>query len=130
MTRAQIPLTMKRATVAIEDRRFYKHGGVDYVGIVRAAVKNVTSDRAAQGGSTLTMQLVRNLYTPEDRFQKTITRKIREAKLAEQLEQQHSKAWVLDELPQQRPVRDRRGPDGDRRAGGGARLLRQARRPS
>jgi len=92
---SQIPLVMKRATVAIEDRRFYHHGGVDYVGIVRAAFKNVTSDRASQGGSTLTMQLVRNLYTPEDRFQKTLTRKIREAKLANELEHEHSKAWVL-----------------------------------
>ena len=95
VTRSQIPLVMKQATVAIEDRRFYQHGGVDYLGVVRAAVKNVTSDSTAQGGSTLTMQLVRNLYTPEDRFQKTITRKIREAKLAEQLEQEHSKAWIL-----------------------------------
>ena len=92
---SEIPLAMKRATIAIEDKRFYQHGGVDYVGIVRAAVKNVTSDRTAQGGSTLTMQLVRNLYIPQDRFQKTLTRKIREAKLAEQLESEHSKAWVL-----------------------------------
>jgi penicillin-binding protein 1A len=91
----QIPPVMKRATIAIEDKRFYRHGGVDYVGIVRAAVNNVTSDRASQGGSTLTMQLVRNLYTPENRFQKTLTRKIREAKLAEELEQEHSKEWVL-----------------------------------
>ena len=92
---SQVPLVMKRATVAIEDKRFYKHGGVDYVGIVRAAVKNATSDEAQQGGSTLTMQLVRNLYTPKTRFQKTFTRKIREAKLAEELEKQHSKEWVL-----------------------------------
>jgi penicillin-binding protein 1A len=91
----QIPLVAKRATVAIEDKRFYKHGGVDYVGIVRAAFKNVTSDRTTQGGSTLTMQLVRNLYIPENRFKKTLTRKIREAKLAEELEQEHSKEWVL-----------------------------------
>jgi penicillin-binding protein 1A len=93
---SRMPLVMKQATVAIEDRRFYKHSGVDYVGIVRAAVKNVTSDSSStQGGSTLTMQLVRNLYTPEDRFQKTFTRKIREAKLAEELEDQHSKEWIL-----------------------------------
>jgi penicillin-binding protein 1A len=91
----QIPLPVKRATVAIEDRRFYQHGGVDYVGIVRAAIRNVASDHTAQGGSTLTMQLIRNLYTPESRFQKTLTRKIREAKLADQLEQEHSKAWIL-----------------------------------
>jgi len=91
----QIPLVMKRATVAIEDKRFYKHGGVDYVGIVRAAVKNVTSDTTQQGGSTLTMQLVRNLYTPNTRFRKTLVRKIREAKLAEELENEHSKEWIL-----------------------------------
>ena len=46
---SQIPLLMKRATVAIEDQRFYKHGGVDYVGILRAAVKDVTSERGAAG---------------------------------------------------------------------------------
>nr|WP_221242893.1 transglycosylase domain-containing protein [Conexibacter arvalis] len=91
----QIPLVMKRATVAIEDRRFYSHSGVDYVGVVRAAVKNVTEDRASQGGSTLTMQLVRNLYIPENRFKKSWTRKIREAKLADELEKQHTKDWIL-----------------------------------
>jgi penicillin-binding protein 1A len=91
----QIPPVMKRATIAIEDKRFYRHGGVDYVGIVRAAVKNVTSDTTQQGGSTLTMQLVRNLYTPSTRFRKTLVRKIREAKLAEELENEHSKEWIL-----------------------------------
>src|SRR3569832_2171560 len=45
----QIPLDVKRATVAFEDRRFYQHGGVDYVGIVRAAVRNVSSDATVQG---------------------------------------------------------------------------------
>jgi penicillin-binding protein 1A len=91
----QIPLLMKRATVAIEDRRFYKHRGVDYVGVVRAAVKNVTDERTQQGGSTLTMQLVRNLYIPENRFEKSLKRKIREAKLADELEKKHSKEWIL-----------------------------------
>ncbi len=92
---SQIPTTLKRATVSIEDRRFYQHGGVDYVGVARAALKNVSSDSAAQGGSTLTMQLVRNLYIPQDRLKKTLTRKIREAKLADELEKQHSKDWIL-----------------------------------
>ncbi|HST41766.1 MAG TPA: transglycosylase domain-containing protein [Conexibacter sp.] len=91
----RIPLLLKRATVAIEDKRFYKHRGVDYVGVVRAAVKNVTEDRASQGGSTLTMQLVRNLYITANRYRKDITRKIREAKLADELEKQHSKEWIL-----------------------------------
>jgi penicillin-binding protein 1A len=91
----EIPLVMKHATVAIEDKRFYKHRGVDYTGVVRAAIKNVTSDGTSQGGSTLTMQLVRNLYIPENRFKKTWTRKIREAKLADELEKEHSKEWIL-----------------------------------
>jgi penicillin-binding protein 1A len=91
----RIPNTLKQATVAIEDKRFYKHRGVDYVGVLRAAVKNVTDDAASQGGSTLTMQLVRNLYIPENRFKKDLTRKIREAKLADELEKQHSKEWIL-----------------------------------
>jgi penicillin-binding protein 1A len=91
----RIPLNMKRATVAIEDRRFYHHGGVDYAGLMRAAIRDVTSNGVTQGGSTLTMQLVRNLYTPASRSQKTLTRKIREMKLADQLEQEHSKEWIL-----------------------------------
>ena len=95
VTSGQIPLAMKRATVAIEDRRFYQHGAVDYPGLIRAAVRDVTSNGTAQGGSTLTMQLVRNLYTPETRFQKTIKRKIDEIKLATQLESEHSKGWIL-----------------------------------
>lgn len=91
----QIPQVMKQATVAIEDKRFYKHRGVDFAGVVRAAIKNVTEDGASQGGSTLTMQLVRNLYIPENRFKKSWTRKIREAKLADELEKAHSKEWIL-----------------------------------
>jgi penicillin-binding protein 1A len=93
---AHIPLALKRATVAIEDRRFYQHGAVDYAGLIRAAIRDVTEGGTAQGGSTLTMQLVRNLYTPQSRSQKTITRKLREIKLATQLESEHSKAWILN----------------------------------
>ena len=62
----QFPKVLKEATVAIEDERFYKHTGVDYEGIIRAAVKNATSHKTVQGGSTLTMQLVRLLYTQDD----------------------------------------------------------------
>jgi penicillin-binding protein 1A len=93
---SKMPQVLKDATVAIEDRRFYKHKGVDYVGILRAAVRNLTNDgKAVQGGSTLTMQLVRNLYIPKERNEKTITRKIKEAKLAEQFERKHTKAQIL-----------------------------------
>jgi penicillin-binding protein 1A len=91
---SEIPQTLRDATVAIEDKRFYKHKGVDFEGVVRAAIKNITSGHTVQGGSTLTMQLIRNLYV-EDKT-KTFKRKIREAKLAEDLENQHSKQWILD----------------------------------
>ena len=53
---------LAQATVAIEDKRFYSHSGVDYEGILRAAVKNLQEGEIVQGGSTLTQQLVRNLY--------------------------------------------------------------------
>src|SRR3954471_19219630 len=96
-----IPPVARQATVAIEDRRFFKHKGVDFEGILRAAVKNVEGGDI-QGGSTLTMQLVRNLYTGE-RARSGVAgykRKIREAKLAEDLENRHpghpGKIWILD----------------------------------
>jgi penicillin-binding protein 1A len=93
-----LPQLLKDATIAIEDERFYKHQGVDYEGIVRAAVKNFLSRETVEGGSTLTMQLVKNLYT-EDRTREGLAgyqRKIREAKLAEELENEHSKEWILE----------------------------------
>lgn len=90
-----IPQALKDATVAIEDERFYKHTGVDYSAIVRAAVRNFTSGKTVQGGSTITMQLVRNLYI--DQPKRDYKRKIREAKLASELEQEHSKQWILQQ---------------------------------
>jgi penicillin-binding protein 1A len=95
----RIPLILKRATVAIEDRRFWSHGGIDPEAILRAAVKDVfNGGRDIQGGSTLTMQLVRNIYLP-DRLADTrsLKRKIIEAKLADELERHHSKPWILDQ---------------------------------
>ncbi|MDX6659106.1 MAG: penicillin-binding protein [Solirubrobacteraceae bacterium] len=92
-----IPQSMKDATVAIEDSRFYKHKGVDFEGVIRAAFKNLQSNGDVQGGSTLTMQLIRNLYTGDRR--RTFSRKIKEAKLAEDLENIHpglrGKRWIL-----------------------------------
>jgi penicillin-binding protein 1A len=94
----KIPQSMRDATVAIEDKRFYRHQGVDFEGVVRAAIKNLRSGKTVQGGSTLTMQLIRNMYT-EDRA-KDYKRKIREAKLAEELEDRHpgrrGKRWILN----------------------------------
>lgn len=90
---SNIPQDCKDATVAIEDERFYKHTGVDYSAIVRAAIRNLSSGKTVQGGSTITMQLVRNLYLADPK--RDYKRKIREAKLASELEQNHSKRWIL-----------------------------------
>src|SRR6202012_2180731 len=79
--------------VAIEDQRFYKNNGVDLTGIFRAAVKDVTHGQALQGGSTITMQLMRNLYLGGDPH--TLKQKIIEAKLAIEYEKKHSKREVL-----------------------------------
>jgi len=95
---SQIPNALRQATVAIEDRRFYQHGGVDYYAILRAALKDIFGGGGSiQGGSTLTMQLVRNTYLPE-RYLKSrnLKYKIIEAKLAEQLEKVHTRSWILN----------------------------------
>ncbi len=91
---AKMSRWLPRATTAIEDRRFYQHGGVDYVGIARAAWKDLTAGKVVEGGSTITQQLVRNLYTGQ---QKTFTRKIKEACLAIKLAQKWPKRRILDE---------------------------------
>src|ERR687891_534173 len=88
-----IPVQLRRATVAIEDERFYKHEGVDLNAIVRAGIKNLESGETVQGGSTITQQLVRALYIKDP--ERNFARKIREAKLASELEEEHSKTWVL-----------------------------------
>jgi penicillin-binding protein 1A len=89
---AHISPWMRKGTVAIEDRRFYKHGGVDYKGIVRAAIKDLRAGRVVQGGSTITQQLVRNLYISR---QRTFKRKLKEACLAIKLARHKSKDWIL-----------------------------------
>jgi penicillin-binding protein 1A len=92
----RIPRVMREATIAIEDRRFYDHKGVDYWGLVRAAIKDVTKKGSdIQGGSTLTMQLVKALYLPGYNKHRNIKTKIKQAKLAEELEQKHDKNWIL-----------------------------------
>src|SRR5271167_1473342 len=90
---SEIPEDLKNATVAIEDQRFYKNNGVDVTGIFRAAVKDITHGSALQGGSTITMQLIRNLYLGGD--QRTLRQKIIEAKLALDYEKRHSKRSIL-----------------------------------
>jgi penicillin-binding protein 1A len=93
-----IPARVKDATIAIEDRRFYQHGALDYQGIVRAAIKDaVHGGNGLQGASTLTMQLVDNVYLPHKiKANHDLKYKIVQAKLAEQLEGKHTKNWILD----------------------------------
>jgi penicillin-binding protein 1A len=81
---------LAEATVAIEDRRFYAHDGLDYEGILRAAVKNLESGEIVQGGSTITQQLVRNLYIGNE---VTWKRKTKEACLALKLEEEGLPRW-------------------------------------
>jgi penicillin-binding protein 1A len=96
---SQIPTTLKEATVAIEDRRFYHHGALDYQGILRAGIKDVFGGGGGslQGASTLTMQLVNNRYLDGTKYADAhnLKYKITQAKLAEQLEQHHTKDWIL-----------------------------------
>jgi penicillin-binding protein 1A len=89
-----LPDTLKEATVAIEDRNFYSHGALDPAGIARAFWEDVKAGgKPVQGASTITQQLVRNLYiqNPEE----TIERKLKEAHLAEELFDAHSREWIL-----------------------------------
>jgi penicillin-binding protein 1A len=90
----RIPQDLKDATVAIEDRRFYSHGGIDPSAIIRAGWEDlIAGGKPVEGGSTITQQLVRNLYIASP--QETIKRKIIEAHLANEEEDQHSKDWIL-----------------------------------
>jgi penicillin-binding protein 1A len=89
----ELPPYLPKAFIAIEDRRFYGHSGIDPVGIARALTRNVTSRGVAQGGSTLTQQLAKNLFLTQDR---TLSRKVQEAILAVWLEQKFSKNQILE----------------------------------
>ena len=85
---------MQSATVAVEDRRFFAHGGVDYQGIARAFWRDVTAGKVVQGGSTLTQQLVRNLYIGNSG--RTLGRKIKETCLAIKLARKWTKRRILE----------------------------------
>jgi penicillin-binding protein 1A len=86
------PKQLVQAFVAIEDRRFYEHSGVDYRGMLRAALANLRAGRVVQGGSTITQQVARALLRTS---QQTLQRKIREAILARRLETRYSKDQIL-----------------------------------
>lgn len=88
-----IPQTVKDATIVAEDADFYKHSGIDFKGVLRAFLANLRGRAIAQGGSTITQQLIKNTFlTPE----KTFTRKIKEAILAIELERKYSKDEILE----------------------------------
>jgi penicillin-binding protein 1A len=86
---------LRNATVAIEDRRYWQHGALDYEGIGRALWKDVTKGSYVEGGSTITQQLVRNLFIPDSARDKTVQRKLDEAWLAIQAEDRWTKAEIL-----------------------------------
>ena len=89
----EISPNMKNAVIAIEDKRFYEHSGVDFRGIARAVIQDVLRKRAAQGASTITQQFVKNVL--EAQGKRTVFQKLREAALAYHLERQWSKDKIL-----------------------------------
>ena len=88
-----VPKQMREAILAAEDERFYQHGGVDYVGVLRAALSNFMSGGARQGASTITMQVARNFFLTKE---KTVTRKFNEMLLAFKIEHSLSKDQILE----------------------------------
>jgi penicillin-binding protein 1A len=91
----RIPKQLQLATVAIEDQRFYEHGGIDPEGIARAALKNLEAGKTVEGGSTITQQLVRNLCIRNPK--RDLERKIIEAQLAIEYARRHSRREILDQ---------------------------------
>jgi penicillin-binding protein 1A len=89
----RVPKDLQLATVAIEDQRFYEHGGIDPEGIARAALKNLEAGRTVEGGSTITQQLVRNLCISNP--ERDLERKIIEAQLAIEYAERHSRREIL-----------------------------------
>ncbi len=92
VTAEDMSIWVRKATIAIEDRRFFEHGGVDLEGIARAASRNIRAGSIVEGGSTITQQLVRNLYISRER---TLQRKVKEACLATKLDRAWTKHRIL-----------------------------------
>jgi penicillin-binding protein 1A len=93
LTLKEMPPYLSKAFLAIEDRRFFYHYGVDPIGLVRAAVANVSRRGVSQGGSTITQQLAKNLFLTQER---TFTRKLQELVLAMWLERKLTKTEILE----------------------------------
>ncbi len=90
---SEVPDLMKHAILAAEDERFYEHGGVDYIGVLRAALSNFSSGGVKQGASTITMQVARNFFLTKE---KTLSRKFNEMMLAFKIEHNLSKDEILE----------------------------------
>ena len=88
----EVPVTLRQAILAAEDERFYEHGGIDYVGILRALVANFATGETRQGASTITMQVARNFFLSSER---TLSRKFNEALLSFKIEHSLSKDQIL-----------------------------------
>ncbi|WP_425514104.1 transglycosylase domain-containing protein [Geobacter grbiciae] len=88
-----IPAFLQKAVVAVEDARFFEHGGIDIRGIARALVKDVVKGKLAEGGSTITQQLIKNRYLSGE---KTIERKLEEARMAMEYEKIYTKKQILE----------------------------------
>ena len=93
VTLDRIPTFLQNAVVAIEDARFYEHSGIDLRGIARAVVKNIARGKLAEGGSTITQQLVKNKHLSAE---KTIDRKVHEGLLAMEYEKKYTKQQILE----------------------------------
>lgn len=89
----QIPRDMINAVIATEDQRFYKHHGINYVGITRALIKNLISGEIVAGGSTITQQLAKNAFLTHER---TYTRKLKELILTKKVERTYSKDEIME----------------------------------
>lgn len=108
---SEIAEDMKRATVAIEDKDFYRHRGISPTGLVRAAINNSQGDNGTQGGSTLTQQLVKQVFFADeagDRGLGGIPRKIKEVILAIEVERMYNKQQILDLYLNESPYGGRR----------------------
>ena len=92
----EMPPALPAAFIAVEDKRFFRHSGIDYVRFFGAALRNVLEMRFAQGFSTLTMQLARNVFPEKLPSTKTLVRKVREARVARELERTYPKERILE----------------------------------
>jgi penicillin-binding protein 1A len=91
-----LPPHVPSAFIAVEDKRFYRHSGLDYRRIVTAALRNTVSARITGGGSTITQQLARNMFEQRIGFERAYTRKLKEARVAQQIEEVYSKEAILE----------------------------------